>query len=159
MRKKAPTIRLPRELARRARVAVIRAEFNSDITASLEKACLAELRAAGVGAGRTDRFSVPGCLELPIMAQRIARRGRHDVIIALGAVIRGDTYHFELVASECARGIMEVSLRHDIPVIFEVLAVYKRRDALRRASNNRLNKGVEAASAALAILAGLEAVT
>lgn len=94
----------------------------------------------------------PRLLRDPLLAQRLARRRRYDVLIALGAVIRGDTYHFELVAGECARGIMDVSLRHDVPIVFEVLAVYRRRDALRRAGNNRLNKGIEAAAAALAWL-------
>jgi 6,7-dimethyl-8-ribityllumazine synthase len=73
-------------------------------------------------------------------------------------VVRGDTYHFELVANECARGIMDVSLRNDIPVIFEVLAVDTLRDALRRAGDNRMNKGLEAASAALAMLASLDSI-
>jgi 6,7-dimethyl-8-ribityllumazine synthase len=76
-------------------------------------------------------------------------------LIALGAVIRGDTYHFELVVNECAHGIMNVSLRHDVPIIFEVLATYNRRDALRRAGNNKFNKGIEAAQAALSLLATL----
>jgi 6,7-dimethyl-8-ribityllumazine synthase len=149
---------LPRSLAKKARIAVIRAEFNALITGSLERACLGALRSAGIADGRVDRFAVPGCFELPIMAQRLALRRRYDVIIALGAVIRGDTYHFELVANECARGIMDVSLRHNVPVIFEVLAVDRRRDALRRAGDNRMNKGLEAASAALAMLASLNSL-
>jgi len=158
MKRRAPIPSLPRALARRARIAIVRAEFNAAITGGIERACLAELRSAGVADRHVDRFAVPGCFELPIMAQRIARRGRHDVIIALGAVIRGDTYHFELVANECARGIMDVSLRHNVPVIFEVLAVYRRRDALRRSGKNRMNKGIEAASAALAVLASLDSL-
>jgi 6,7-dimethyl-8-ribityllumazine synthase len=144
--------RLPRRLARRVRIAVVRAEFNAQITRSLERACLGALRSAGIAEGRVERFSVPGCFELPLMAQRLALRKRY------GAVIRGDTYHFELVANECARGIMDVSLRHNLPVIFEVLAVNSRRDALRRAGDNRMNKGLEAASAALAMLERLDSL-
>src|SRR5512141_2724108 len=127
--------------AARVRIAVIRAEYNHKITLSLEEKCVAALVEGGVGAGRIDRFVVPGCFEIPLAAQRLARTKRYDAIIALGAVIRGDTYHFDLVANECARGIMRVSLDENVPIIFEVLATYNRRDALRRAGNNRFNKG------------------
>jgi 6,7-dimethyl-8-ribityllumazine synthase len=140
------------------RIAVITAEFNPEITGNLEKACIGALTQAGVPVARVERFSVPGCFEIPIMCQRLARKGRYDAIIALGAVIKGDTFHFELVASECARGVMAVSLKHDVPIIFEVLAVYNRRDALQRAGNNRMNKGIEAAGTALSVLAQLRGV-
>ena len=158
MRTRAKAAALPARQARKARVALVRAQFNGRVTSGLERACVGALRAAGIPDSRIGRYTVPGCFELPVMAQRIARRGRHDVIIALGAVVRGDTYHFELVANECARGIMDVSLRHDIPVIFEVLAVDSMRDALRRAGDNRMNKGLEAAAAALAMLASLDSI-
>jgi len=151
--------RIPRALAARSRIALIRAEFNADITTSLEQACVTALRTAGIPLARIDRFTVPGCFEIPLMAQRLAKKRHYDVLIALVAVIRGDTYHFELVANECARGIMDVSLRHDIPIVFEVLAVYRRRDAVRRAGPNRLNKGLEAAAAALSMLARLESIS
>jgi 6,7-dimethyl-8-ribityllumazine synthase len=135
-----------------ARVAIIRAEYNAGITGSLESKCVATLAAGGISIERIERFTVPGCFEIPIMAQRLAQRKQFDVMIALGAVIKGDTYHFELVANECARGIMNVSLKYDVPIVFEVLAVYRKRDALRRAGNNRMNKGIEAAGTALALL-------
>lgn len=139
-----------------ARVAIIRAQFNGDITTSLESYCLEALREGGIADSRIARFAVPGCFEIPIMAQRLAQQSAFDVIIALGAVIRGDTYHFELVAKECARGIMQVSLENNVPIIFEVLATYNRRDAQKRAGKNRFNKGIEAAHAALAMLAALK---
>ena len=140
------------------RIAVVTAEFNAEITGNLEKACLGALKLAGVPDSRIDRFGVPGCFEIPIMCQRLARRGRYDAIIALGAVIKGDTFHFELVAVECARGAMKVSLKYDVPIIFEVLAVYNRKDALRRAGDNRMNKGIEAAGTALSIVEQLRGV-
>ncbi len=145
------------ERAARARVAIIRAEFNPEITESLETWCIRTLREAGVPAQNISRHSVPGCFEIPVVAQALARQNRFDVLIALGAVIRGDTHHFDLIANECARGVMDVSLDHGIPVIFEVLAVYNRKDALRRAANNATNKGVEAAHSALFALAALDA--
>ena len=146
---------LPRSKAAKIRLAIIRAEYNSEITKSLEKKCVESLLAAGIAAKNLSVFAVPGCFEIPIMAQRLAAQKRYDAMIALGAVIRGDTYHFELVVNGCAEGIMEVSLRHNVPIIFEVLATYNRRDALRRAGNNQLNKGLEAARSALSLLAAL----
>ena len=140
----------------RLRIAIVRAEFNPKITESLEKACVSGLESAGIPPARIERFTVPGCFEIPLMAQRLAKKRRFDALIALGAVIRGDTLHFELVAAECAGGIMKVSLKYDIPIIFEVLAVYRRKDALLRAGNNEMNKGFEAAAAAISLLGRLE---
>ncbi|HUY14233.1 MAG TPA: 6,7-dimethyl-8-ribityllumazine synthase [Terriglobia bacterium] len=151
MRRKSPKVNPPEKFSRR-RVAIIRAEYNSEITSRLEQKCLEGLRQGGIPAAQVDCFRVPGCLEIPLVAQRLATLKRYDAMIALGAVIRGDTHHFDLVANECARGIMDVSLRFDVPIIFEVLATYNRRDALRRAGNNLANKGYEAALAAVEIL-------
>jgi 6,7-dimethyl-8-ribityllumazine synthase len=140
------------------RIAIIRAEYNPGITAGLEAACSQELIDYGVPPKRIDVFHVPGCFEIPIAAQRLAKAGRHDVVIALGAVIKGDTFHFELVATECARGVTQVALQHSIPIIFEVLAVYKEEDAVLRAAGDRTNKGIEAAHSALAVLATLQQI-
>ena len=154
---KAPSelVRLRRRFAVRIRLAIIRAEYNGDITLSLERKCLEALHDGGIPARNIDLFSVPGCFEIPLVAKRLAKQGRYDALIALGAVIRGETHHFDLVANECARGVMQVSLEHNIPIIFEVLATYHRRDALRRAGDNELNKGREAAQSALSLLATL----
>lgn len=142
---------------RKLRIGIIRAEYNGDITRSLEAKCLEGLQEAGLAAAQIERRAVPGCFEIPLAARRLAASGRFDALIALGAVIRGETLHFDLVANECARGVMQVSLQYDIPVIFEVLAVKRRRDAAARAANNRANKGFEAAKAALMMAAGWEA--
>ncbi len=155
MRRKAAAEKHSSIVSKRLRIAVIRAEYNPEITRSLEAKCLQGLKEAGIPAGQVDCFAVPGCFEIPLLAQRLAVRRRYAVLIALGAVIRGGTLHFELVANECARGIMEVSLKHGVPIIFEVLATEKRRDALRRAGNNRFNKGFEAAEAAVRMLSAL----
>jgi 6,7-dimethyl-8-ribityllumazine synthase len=150
---------LVRRNAARFRLAIIRGEYNREITLSLEKKCLETLIAAGVAKKNIEVFAVPGCFEIPILAQRLALKRRYDALIALGAVIRGDTYHFELVVNECARGVMDVALRHNVPIIFEVLATYNKRDALRRAGNDKFNKGIEAAQTALSLLATLSSVT
>lgn len=152
----APNPVLSRRDVARFRIAIIRSEYNREITLSLEKKCLETLLAAGVPAKHLRSFAVPGCFEIPILAQRLAQQNKYDALIALGAVIKGDTYHFELVVNECARGIMDVSLRHNQPIIFEVLATYNKRDAARRAGNNKFNKGIEAAQTALSLLAALK---
>ena len=113
-------IQLAPSVADRIRIAIIWAEYNSEITLSLKQKCEEALLESGIPAGNIDHFSVPGCFEIPFIAQKLAARGRYDVLVALGAVIRGDTHHFELVANECARGVMEVSLKHGVPIIFEV---------------------------------------
>ena len=154
-RSKAPNSVLARKKVSRFRIAIIRSEYNREITLSLEKKCVETLLTAGVPEKKVRVFAVPGCFEIPILAQQLASRKKYDAIIALGAVIKGDTYHFELVVNECARGIMDVSLRHDVPIIFEVLATYNKRDAERRAGNNKFNKGIEAAETALSMLATL----
>ena len=152
---KAPNPALTLRDASRFRIAIIRGEYNREITLSMEKKCVETLIAAGVKEKNIRVFAVPGCFEIPILAQRLAAQKKADAIIALGAVIKGDTYHFELVVDECARGVMDVSLRHDVPIIFEVLATYNKRDAERRAGNNKFNKGIEAAETALSMLATL----
>lgn len=148
-------VSLSEERLSKLRIGIIRAEYNREITESLEAKCLEGLRAAGLAPEQIERCSVPGCFEIPLAAQRLAATGRFDALIALGAVIRGETLHFDLVANECARGVMKVSLKFDLPIIFEVLATKNRRDAAARAGNNRSNKGFEAARAALASLAAL----
>ncbi len=143
-------------LAARARIGIIRADYNPEITASLETWCIRTLGDCGVPEANIARYTVPGCFEIPVVAKELAMKKRFDVLIALGTIIRGETHHFDLIANECARGVMQVSLEFRIPVIFEVLATYNRSDALRRAANNRSNKGVEAAHAALLALAAME---
>ena len=154
MRRKAPASRKkkPSGGLGRVRIGIIRSEYNSDLTRQLATNCRRELLAAGLATAQIDEFTVPGCFEIPLMAQRLARRRRYNVLIALGVVIRGKTHHFELVTRECARGIMQVSLAHDVPVVFEVIAAYNRRDAQRRAGPDRFNRGLEAAQTALSLL-------
>lgn len=144
--------RLPVKLARRARIGVIRSEYYREMTERLRKKCVETLVRAGIPVANIDQVAVPGCFEIPVAAQRLAASGRYDALIALGVIIRGDTHHFDLVANECARGAMQVSLQQHVPVIFEVLATYNRRDAACRSANDSLNKGIEAANTALSLL-------
>lgn len=136
-------------IAPKLKVAIIKSEFNSAITNRLERHCLKTLKQHGVKGGNIATFTVPGALEIPIVAKRIAKNQKHDAIITLGCVIKGETYHFELVANECARGCATVALEYEIPVIFEVMATYTLKQAQARSANNDSNKGIEAAISTL----------
>jgi 6,7-dimethyl-8-ribityllumazine synthase len=131
------------------RVAVVAARFNRHVTTALVEGAVQGLEHHGVAPDDIDVVWVPGAFEIPAAAQVIATAGAHDAIIALGAVIRGETAHFDLVAREAARGVAEVSRTTGVPVIFEVLATDDLAQAEARAGGAHGNKGWEAAATAL----------
>ena len=131
------------------RVAVVAARFNESVTVKLVEGAVAGLAKRGVAAERIDVTWVPGAFEIPLVAKRLALTGSYDAVICLGAVIRGDTAHFDLVANESARGIAQVSLETGVPVIFEILATDTLAQAQARAGGAHGNKGWEAAESAL----------
>ncbi len=143
----------------RPKFGVVVAAYHKAITGSLLKACLDEFSRHGVGASDVQVVEVPGAFELPLAALKLARKKNIQAVICLGAVIKGQTLHYELVAFEAARGIMDVSLRTEKPVIFEVLAADTIRLCEARAlEGDRDNKGASAARAALhmsGVLSGL----
>lgn len=106
------------------RVGVVQARFNEEITNGLWAACCSELLRLGVLNEDILHITVPGAMEIPIALQRLAFSGEFDALIALGAVIKGDTYHFEIVCGESARGVSSVALAHDVPVVNMVLTTY-----------------------------------
>jgi 6,7-dimethyl-8-ribityllumazine synthase len=131
------------------RVALVATRWNTGIVESLlagARGCLGDW---GVAAARVDEFRVPGAFEVPLALEALARAGRHHGAVALGAVIRGDTPHFDYVAGECARGLQDVALRHAWPVGFGVLTVDTAAQAAARARPGTGNKGYEAAAAML----------
>jgi 6,7-dimethyl-8-ribityllumazine synthase len=140
------------------RIAIVAARFNEVVTKKLLDGCLDTLRAAGVADEDVHVAWVPGAFELPLAARRLARSGSYQATICLGAVIRGETAHFELVAQESARGISEVARDTGVPVIFEVLATEDLPQALDRAGGAHGNKGRDAALAALEMASLLEAL-
>ena len=152
LKKHTEKIEIAKAIISKAKIAIIRAQFNAPLTECLEKHCLSVLSGYGFKRDQILQFQVPGSLEIPIVAQNIAKHKKADIIIALGVVIKGDTYHFEIVANECARGCMDVALKYNIPIIFEVIPVYNLAQATKRAGNNNQNKGKEAALAALKML-------
>lgn len=140
--------------------ALVAAAFTRDLTAQLVAGAERELLAHGVAAERIDCVWVPGAFEIPLACRRLAAARDHRnntlkyaAVIALGAVIRGQTPHFDYVAGECARGVMQVGLDTGVPVIFGVLTTDSRAQAEQRADPARADKGGAAARAALAMAA------
>ncbi|MDG1693460.1 MAG: 6,7-dimethyl-8-ribityllumazine synthase [Porticoccaceae bacterium] len=133
-----------------ARIAVITARWNSQVTEGLRDGALRALKRHNIEV--VEDFYVPGAFELPLAAQKAAKTGRFQGIITLGCVIRGDTPHFDYVCAETTRGIGEVSLSQDIPVAFGLLTTDNLKQALQRAGDNNENKGEEAALTVLEML-------
>ena len=131
------------------RVATVVARFNQHVTSLLEDGAIATLTEHGVIGDDAPVFRVPGAFELAIVAKRLAESGRWDAVICLGAVIRGDTPHFDYVAGECAAGLTRVALDTGVPVVFGVLTTDDLDQALARAGGAEGNKGSEAAATAL----------
>lgn len=128
------------------RIAVVVSRFNEEISKRLLRGALGALEEHGVQ--EPDVLWVPGSLELPVTALALAERGNHDAIVCLGCVIRGETYHFELVAGQAAAGIMQVQLDTGVPVAFGVLTTEDKEQALAR-SGPKNNKGADAAEVAI----------
>ena len=123
---------LPRLDAADLRVAIVRARFNEPIGAGLLAACLERLGELGVAPSRITLASVPGALEIPLALQTFAASGHYDALIALGAVVRGETYHFEVVSNESAAGITQVQLDAGVPIANGVLTTETDEQALAR---------------------------
>ena len=140
------------------RIGIALARFNQAITEQLLAGALKALVEHGVADDAIDVATVPGAFELPLCAQRLAATGRYEAIVCLGAVVRGETPHFDFVAGEAARGIAEVACRHDLPIAFGVLTTDTVEQALARAGGDRGNKGFEAAVTALEMAQLLRAV-
>lgn len=145
-------------IADKAKYAILVARFNSFIVESLLEGALDTLKRHGVKEDDIEIFRVPGAFEMPIAAQRIAAKKQHQAIIALGAVIRGGTPHFDYVAGECTKGLAQVSLNFDIPVSFGVLTVDSIEQAIERAGTKAGNKGGEAALTALEMVNLFESI-
>jgi 6,7-dimethyl-8-ribityllumazine synthase len=135
------------------RFAIVAARFYGDLADWLEDGARRGLRDCGVDDDAIDVVAVPGCFELPLAASRLIAGGTVDGVVALGVVIRGDTPHFDFVAGECARGIMDVGLRTGVPIGFGVLTTNTREQAEERADPARGDKGYEAAVAAATVAA------
>jgi 6,7-dimethyl-8-ribityllumazine synthase len=128
---------------------IVASRFNSFIVEQLEGGAIDALVRHGANKQDICLVKAPGAFELPMVVQRVAASKKYDAIIALGAVIRGGTPHFEYVAGECVKGIASVSLQYDVPVSFGVLTVDSIEQAIERAGTKAGNKGAEAAMSAV----------
>jgi 6,7-dimethyl-8-ribityllumazine synthase len=139
-------------VVRDARIVLLVSRFNSFVVESLLEGAIDTLKRHGADERDLQVVRVPGAYEMPIAAQRLAASKRYDAIIALGAVIRGGTPHFEYVAGECTKGLAAVSLKYDIPIAFGVLTVDTIEQAIERAGTKAGNKGAEAAMSTIEMI-------
>ena len=135
--------------ARGRRFAIVASRFNDVVVEKLVDGAVSCLRKHGIGEDDLDLLWMPGAFELPLVAKRLAESGGYDAVICLGAVVRGETAHFEFVAGETARGIREASMQTGLPVIFGVLTTETFEQAMDRAGGKHGNKGWDAAMAAM----------
>ena len=126
-------------------IGIVRARFNDELTRALADAAIAELQALGVRAKDIRHVTVPGALEIPLALKLLADGGDHDALIAVGCVIRGETYHFELVADQSGAGVMRVGLDHSLPIANAILTV----DTEAQARERVVEKGRDAARVAV----------
>ena len=133
----------------KARFCLVVARFNSFVVESLLDGAVDTLKRHGAKEGDITIVRVPGAFEMPLVLEKIAAKGDYDAVVALGAVIRGGTPHFEYVAGECVKGMAQVSLKHGVPIAFGVLTVDTIEQAIERAGTKAGNKGAEAAVSAI----------
>lgn len=115
------------------RVGIVQARFNDELTSRMAALCIEELETLGVLAQNIQHVTVPGALEVPVVLQAMADSKRFDALVALGCIIRGETYHFELVSNESGAGVTRISLDHHVPVANAILTVENQAQAEARA--------------------------
>lgn len=135
-------------------IGIVQARFNESITNALAQACRAELTALGVQEKNIDHMFVPGALEVPVALQALAEKGSYDALVALGCIIRGETYHFELVANESAAGVTRVALDYQLPIANAILTTENEEQAVAR----QVDKGRDAARVAVEMANLLEQI-
>ncbi|MFV0476695.1 MAG: 6,7-dimethyl-8-ribityllumazine synthase [Parahaliea sp.] len=140
----------------KGRYAIVVGRWNSFVVEHLLEGAIDTLRRHGVDNEQLTIVRAPGAFEIPLVCQKVAKAGKHDAIIALGAVIRGGTPHFEYVAGECTKGLAQVSMDSGVPVAFGVLTVDSIEQAVERAGTKAGNKGAEAALSALEMVSLLD---
>ena len=142
----------------KAKIAIVVGRFNGFIVESLLQAALDTLRRAGIGEGDITVSHVPGALEIPLVVQKYAASGKQDAVIALGAVIRGSTPHFDIVANESAKALSSLALAHSVPVVNAILTTDTIEQAIERAGTKAGNKGADAAMSAMEMISPLRKI-
>lgn len=135
--------------ARRLKFAIVASRFNEFITERMVEGCIDTLQRHGVSSEDIKVFLTPGSLEMPVVVQKIAQQKKFDAVICLGCIIRGETFHFEIVAGETAKGLFEISRQTATPVIFGVITAESIEQAMERAGAKLGNKGRDAARTAI----------
>jgi len=130
---------------KKLRIGIVQARFNASVTDALATACLAELKSLGVSEKDIDHISVPGALEVAVALQAMAEKSQYDALIALGCIIRGETYHFELVANESGAAVTRVALDYQVPIANAILTTENMEQAMAR----QTDKGRDAARVAV----------
>jgi 6,7-dimethyl-8-ribityllumazine synthase len=144
--------------ARGRRFAVVVARFNEPVTSRLLEGALSAFRRHGVSEDDLDVARTPGAFEIPLVTRRMARSEQYDAVVCLGAVIRGQTAHFDYIAGECARGIRQVGMETGVPCIFGVLTTDTLEQAMERAGGTYGNKGWDAAVVAMEMASLLDSL-
>lgn len=130
---------------KKLRIGIVQARFNESITNALAQACIKELTELGVQAANISHHKVPGALEVPLALQALAKQKKFDALVALGCIIRGETYHFELVANESGAAVTRIALDHHIPIANAILTTENLEQAIAR----QIEKGQDAARVAV----------
>lgn len=141
-----------------SRITLVVSRYNSFVVDRLLKGCINTLMTAGIKRANVSLIKVPGAVEIPVTVKHVADRGNVDAIITLGAIIRGETPHFDIIANECARGIGSIAIESGIPVIFGVLTVDDVDQAMDRSGDEESNKGSEAAKTAVEMISVLRQI-
>lgn len=140
------------------RVGIVAAKFNQSVTGKLLSSCLAGLAEHGVKDHHVEVVRVPGAFEIPLVAKTLAASGRLDAVICLGAVIRGDTPHFDYICAEVSRGIGQAALDTGVPIVFGLLTTETVAQAVERADPAKFNRGGEAAKVAIEMVRLMNAI-
>ncbi|MBI5614556.1 6,7-dimethyl-8-ribityllumazine synthase [Candidatus Gottesmanbacteria bacterium] len=157
-RKHVTPAKFDHTVTQKLKIAIIRTDYYQELNDNLEQYCRQTLVEHGVKEENITTFIAPGSWEIPLVAQTIAQSKEFDAIVAFGVIVKGETYHFDMIANECAHALMQVSLEYSIPLAIEVLAVHDIAQAKARASKNTHNKGIEGAIAILKTLQTLGSI-
>lgn len=139
------------------KIAIVKALYYENLIGSMEQKCREYLITSGVVESNIKTFEVPGSWEIPLIVKGLAQSEKFDGVAVFGVIVKGETYHFEMIANECSRALMEISLKYNIPITAEVLAVYKLEQAEKR-TIGKYNKGIEAADTLLKTIGELKKI-
>jgi len=146
------TLAFDKKFTRKLKIAIVRANYHANLVTNLESYARMTLTNAGVSEKNVTTVTVPGTWEIPIVVQKLAETKKFHGVITLGVIVKGETFHFELIANEVTSALMELSIQNHIPIAYEVLAVSDLKHAHVRAGVDTHNKGIEAANAVLQTL-------